>query len=169
MGLGLLSRYYKKNDKEYYADIPFGLLMLNYVVQRIFKINNDVPFSVHYTSKIQGVKYSIIAPDVRRSLTVSGGIYISVHEKSRLEIGEGTIFAWNICIQTANHNPSDFNEYIYKPVIIGKKCWIGNSVSILPGVTLGDNVIIGANSVVTKSFPSNVVIAGVPAKIIKQL
>ena len=169
MGLGLLSKYYKKHDKEYYADIPHGLLFLNFIVQRIFKINNEVPFSVHYTSKIQGIKYCNIASDVRKSLTVSGGIYITAHEKSKLEIGEGTIFAWNVCIQTANHNPLDFSEYIYKPVVIGKRCWIGNSVSIMSGVTLGDNVVIGANSVVTKSFPSNVVIAGVPAKIIKEL
>ena len=53
-------------------------------------------------------------------------------------------------------------------VKIGKNCWIGNSVTILPGVELGDNVTVGANSVVTKSFPSNCVIGGCPAKIIKQ-
>lgn len=57
----------------------------------------------------------------------------------------------------------------YKPVHIGKNVWIGEHVSIMPGVTLGNNVIIGANSVVTHCFGENVVIAGCPARIIKEL
>ena len=56
-----------------------------------------------------------------------------------------------------------------KPVYIGKNVWIGEGSCILPGVTLGDNVIVGANAVVTHSFPNNCVIAGVPAQIIKKL
>ena len=54
-----------------------------------------------------------------------------------------------------------------KPVTIGNDCWIGGQAVINPGVTLGDNVVVGSGAVVTKSFPSNVVIAGNPAKIIK--
>lgn len=56
-----------------------------------------------------------------------------------------------------------------KPVKIGNNVWIGDNVCIMPGVTLGDNVIVGANAVVTHSFTENTVIAGVPAKVIKQL
>lgn len=58
-------------------------------------------------------------------------------------------------------------ELIFKPVIIEDNVWIGENVSILPGVTIGKGSIIGANSVVTKSLPSGVIAAGVPAKIIK--
>lgn len=169
MSLGILSRYYKKNNIAYYAHIPRGLLFLNFIVQRIFGINREVPFSVHYTSRIQGFGSINVADDVRRSLTVSGGIYISANPKASLSIGEGSILAWNVCIQTANHIPGSLDKYDAKPVIIGRKCWIGNSVTILPGVNLGDNVVVGANSVVTKSFPSNVIIAGVPAKVIREI
>ena len=62
-------------------------------------------------------------------------------------------------------NPRDEWEK-EKPIIIGKNCWIGTNVVILPGVELGDNVIVGAGAVVTKSFLSNCVLAGVPAKLI---
>lgn len=55
------------------------------------------------------------------------------------------------------------------PVIIGNNVWIGSGVIILPNVTIGDNCIIGANSVVTKSFEKNSVIAGNPARLIKTL
>jgi len=59
-------------------------------------------------------------------------------------------------------------QLFHKPVRICRNVWIGESVSILPGVEIGENSIVGANSVVTKSFPCNVIIAGNPAKIIKR-
>lgn len=54
-----------------------------------------------------------------------------------------------------------------KPIIVGNNVWIGGHVSVMPGVTIGDNVIIGAGSVVTKDIPSNVIAAGTPCKVIK--
>lgn len=56
---------------------------------------------------------------------------------------------------------------ITKPIIIGSNVYVGNNVIFLPGVKVGDNVIIGAGSVVTKNVPNNSVIAGVPARVIK--
>jgi len=56
-----------------------------------------------------------------------------------------------------------------KPISIGNNCWIGGNVSINPGVKLGDNVVVGSGSVVTKSFGDNVVIGGNPARVLKQL
>lgn len=55
------------------------------------------------------------------------------------------------------------------PITIGDNFWAGGGVTILPGVTLGDNVVVGAGAVVTKSFGDNVVLAGNPAKIIKEI
>jgi maltose O-acetyltransferase len=55
------------------------------------------------------------------------------------------------------------------PITIGNNVWISANATICPGITLGDNVVVGAGAVVNKSFPSNVVIAGVPAKIIRYL
>ncbi|MFR2812259.1 MAG: DapH/DapD/GlmU-related protein [Escherichia coli] len=56
-----------------------------------------------------------------------------------------------------------------KPVILKKGCWIGANVTILPGVVVGENSVVGANSVVTKSISPFTVVAGNPAKIIKKL
>lgn len=69
-------------------------------------------------------------------------------------------------------NYDDTIEYTFvnmaSPVKIGDRCWIGANTIILPGVTIGDNVVIGAGSVVTKDIPSNVIAAGSPAKIIRE-
>lgn len=86
-------------------------------------------------------------------------------------IGEGTYIAPNVGIITANHQLNDLDAHGEgKDVVIGKKCWIGMNSVILPGVELGGNTIVAAGAVVTKSFPQGkVVLAGVPAKIIKEL
>jgi acetyltransferase-like isoleucine patch superfamily enzyme len=169
MGLGLLRRFYKLIGKDYYISIHTGLLLLNYVVQRIFRVNHRVPFSVHYTSTIKGIENMKLAENVKIVFAVSAGCSIQAFDNTTLEIGENTIWATNVTIITANHELTDRKKYIVKSVRIGKNCWLGNGVTILPGVELGDNVTVGANSVVTKSFGPNVVIAGCPARIIKTL
>ena len=90
---------------------------------------------------------------------------------AQISIGRDVWIAQNVGIITANHdiyNPEKHSES--KPVFIGDFCWIGMNSVILPNVSLGDHTIVGAGSVVTKSFPEgNVVIAGNPAKVIKHL
>jgi acetyltransferase-like isoleucine patch superfamily enzyme len=59
--------------------------------------------------------------------------------------------------------------YTKGPVEIGNNVWIGDKATILPGVTIGDNCIVAANAVVTKSIPENSIVAGNPAKVIKTI
>ncbi|MFM7016779.1 MAG: DapH/DapD/GlmU-related protein [Bacteroidota bacterium] len=93
----------------------------------------------------------------------------SAFENTKIEVGAGTIWAYNVCIQAADHVPGNLSEYKAASVKIGRNCWLGNGVVITAGVHLGDNVVVGANAVVTKSFPSNVIIGGVPANIIREI
>lgn len=89
----------------------------------------------------------------------------------KITIGKGTCIAVNVGIITTNHDLDNLDNHLQgKDVYIGKNCWIGMNSVILPGVKLGDHTIVGAGSVVTKSFlEGNCVIAGNPAKIIREL
>ncbi len=92
---------------------------------------------------------------------------------AEVRIGKNCMLAPQVGIYTATHpiDPELRNsgKELGKPITIGDNCWIGGHATINPGVTLGNNVVVGSGSVVTKSFGDNVVIAGNPAKIIKKL
>ena len=88
---------------------------------------------------------------------------------AKVIIGEGTSFSGENIILTSTHDINDFKTVIAKPVAIGKNVWITYRVIILGGVTIGDNSIIGAGSVVTKNIPPNVIASGNPCKVIKTI
>lgn len=77
----------------------------------------------------------------------------------------------NVTIATLNHGLSlETRNITYSsPVIIGENVWIGSSSTILPGVTVGDNSVVAAGAVVTKDVPKNAVVAGVPARVVKEI
>ncbi len=94
-------------------------------------------------------------------------------DEADVRIGDDVFIAPRVCIYTAGH-PIDADvrrkelEYA-KSVTIGNDVWIGGNVVINPGVTIGNNVVIGSGSVVTKNIPSNVIAAGNPCRVIRNI
>ena len=90
-----------------------------------------------------------------------------------VRIGNYVMIGPNTLITTVNHpiTPKGRREHlgIGKPVTIGNDVWIGGNCTILPGVTIGNNVVIAAGAVVTKDVPDNCVVGGVPAKKIRDI
>lgn len=89
--------------------------------------------------------------------------------RGTIEIQDNVMIAPNVTILTTNHDYYDRNVLLCKKVTIKKNAWLGSSCIILPGVTIGENSIIGAGAVVTKDVPDNCIFSGNPAKFIKQI
>ena len=111
--------------------------------------------------------------DFPKQLTIGQRVFIN-HSFTAMSIGGITLednvqIGPRVTIVTDNH---DFdNRYVLKcrPVRICKNAWIGANVTIMPGVTVGENAVIAGGSVVTKDVPANTVVGGNPARILKEL
>jgi maltose O-acetyltransferase len=97
----------------------------------------------------------------------------TILDVGKVIIGDNVMLAPNVAIYTAGHpiHPDSRNSgYEYGiGITIGNNVWIGGNTVINPGVTIGDNTVIGAGSVVTKDIPANVVAAGVPCRVIREI
>ena len=98
---------------------------------------------------------------------------LTVVDDGECRIGNYCMFAPNVVISTTGHpiHPSmrDKGAQFSLPVVIKDHVWIGSNVTIMPGVTIGENSVIGAGSVVTKDIPANVVACGVPCRVVREI
>lgn len=121
----------------------------------------------------------IYKPEITIKNNVAFGYRCHIGCINKIVIDDNCLFGSNVYITDHFHGetikselkfkPKDRKLYSKGPVILSKNIWVGDNVVIMPNVKIGDNVIIGAGAIVTHSFKSNVVIAGNPAKIIKDL
>ena len=115
--------------------------------------------------------------DIGENVRINSSCHIGAINK--VIIGKQTLLGSHVMIIDHSHgknsieemsiHPSDRDLYSKGPIVIGERCWICENVTILPNVSIGDECVIGANSVVTKNMPSRCIIAGNPAKIIRKI
>lgn len=122
------------------------------------------------------------------NISIGSGTFINFNctllDGNKITIGNGVAIGPNCQLLTANHpvekdkrivpwpqDPQFPQRYgsVTAPIVLKDRCWIGAGVIILPGVTIGENTVIGAGSIVTKSIPDNVVAAGNPCRIIREI
>ena len=98
---------------------------------------------------------------------------LTLVDDTHIYVGDYTMFGPNVVVATAGHPiVPELRELAYQynaPVHIGRNCWIGAGVIVLPGITIGDNSVIGAGSVVTKDIPANVVAVGNPCRVLREI
>lgn len=113
--------------------------------------------------------------DCGKNITVGKNVFINsgchFQDQGGITIGNGVLIGHNVVLATLNHDfsPKKRSTLHPAPVVIGENVWIGSNATVVPGVTIGNGSIIAAGAVVTKNVPENVVVGGVPAKIIKAL
>lgn len=168
------------NDPEYYK--------INEIVTRTIKLSQQLNASDN-TNDVRSILSEIIGTKIDESTTIfppfytNFGKFISIgknvfinHACSFLDMGGITIedevlIGPKVNLITENHSivPNDRRALIPKPIHIKKNAWIGANVTILPGVTIGENAVVAAGAVVSKGVPDNVIVGGIPAKIIKSI
>ena len=84
-------------------------------------------------------------------------------------IEDDVLVAANVQLISNNHDLYDHQILTCKPVVLKRNCWIGAGATILPGVTVGENAVVGAGSVVTRDVEANTVVVRNPARVVKTL
>lgn len=130
------------------------------------------------TGRKPGENFSMFPPfytDCGKNIHVGARTFFNsgckFQDQGGIYIGDDVLLGHNVVITTLNHlvDPDQRSGMIPKSVKIGNKVWVGSNAIILPGVSIGDNSIIGAGSVVTKDIPANCIAVGNPARVIKRI
>ncbi len=157
-------------------------------LDRLYKFNNTPPSHLEERQKMMKEMFAEVGKDCYiespfysnfggKHVHLGNNVYfnfgVTLVDDTHIYIGDNCMLAPNVVIATAAHpilpelrlKGCQYNM----PVNIGKNCWLGAGVLVMPGVTIGDNSVIGAGSVVTKSIPSNVVAVGNPCRILREI
>jgi len=150
--------------------------------QNLHIFNQTMPYTKEYTENLnklfknygenlnlrtplQGVRFN----NVKIGKNVSIMSNCLMMSAGGITIEDNVMIAANVQLISNNHDLENRIVITCKPVHIKKNCWIGAGAAILPGVTVGENAVVGAGSVVTHDVPDNTIVAGNPAKVIRQI
>ena len=150
--------------------------------QTLFKLNNTMPCTEEYDSLMRqlfpdmGVNSRIATPlkGVRfNKVKIGNNVVINsdclMMAAGGITIDDEAMIAANAQLISNNHDLDNRWIITCKPIHIGRRAWIGAGATILPGITVGENAVVGAGSVVTKDVEPDTIVAGNPAKVIRKI
>lgn len=164
-------------------------LACNYYSQEAQKITCEFNYKYHDFNEIRelfseliGKKVSedfrVFPPfttDFGKNIHLGKNVFINsgcrFQDQGGIYIGDNVLIGHNVVLATLNHeeNPKKRGNLIAAPIRIGNDVWIGSNVTVTPGVTIGNGAIVGAGAVVTGDVGENTIVAGVPAKYIRDV
>lgn len=158
---------------------------INWAFSKTIELNKlpyDPPLIREKVGELLGIKIdestTVCIPfytDWGKYVTIGREVFINMGctlmDRGGITIEDKVLIGPKANLITENHpEDPDLRKYVYaRPIHIKKGAWIGATATVLPGVTIGENAIVAAGAVVTKDVPDNVVVAGVPAKIVRPL
>jgi acetyltransferase-like isoleucine patch superfamily enzyme len=168
-----MSKILKKLFPKYVTRSTATLFLVNLFFQNIMRINGKAKVNLHFASRFTGIGGLTIVgdnPSLQLCLMSNPSIYLNTADKGII-IDSSVYIASGVKLIGANHDVNDLSMATISSdcIRIGKDCWLGANAVVLPAVQLGPRTIVGAGSIVTKSFRGNCVIAGNPARILRNL
>ena len=172
---------YLPNDEEIMSEQTAYL-------EKLYDFNDTRPLEGEKRTRLLKEMFAEIGPDcyiepplhsnwgghhVHFGKNVYANFNLTLVDDTHIYIGDYTMLGPNVTIATAGHPIlPELRQQGYQynaPVHIGKNCWIGAGVIIVPGITIGNNVVVGAGSIVTKDLPDNVVAVGNPCRVLREV
>ena len=145
--------------------VPIIHLLYFFIPQKIFFNHWAIPWPVNKTSRV--LFWQNITMGNRCTPGMNAHCYIQA--RNGIVLGNNVRIGPGVGLISADHDLSDYDKHKKsKSIIIGNNVWIGMNSVVLPGVQIGDNVVIGAGSIVTYDIPSNSIAGGNPCKVIRQ-
>ena len=149
----------------------------------VFKLNHTMPNTDEYNNLVKelfgeniGENSTVMAPIAGAAfdrVKIGGNVFINSNSllmaRGGITIEDDVMIAANVQLLSNNHDEYDRQVLTCKPIHIKKGAWIGAGASILPGVTIGENAIVGAGAIVTKDVGDCEVAVGIPARVVKTL
>lgn len=178
----------RMNSGELYLDAGYGLPEQRLMGKaRAYEYNHSHPFNQELRNDIIQRMFAKVGEQcwIEPPINIAYGIHTTIGDNfyanfnltlvddADIIIGNNVMFAPNVTISTAGHpiHPAlrHTHQQFSLPVVIEDGVWLGSGVIINPGVTIGQNSVIGAGSVVNRSIPANVVAAGVPCRVLREI
>ncbi len=163
-------------------------LMMHAVSQEALKLTTELNSSYHPPEEIREIfsrltgkpvdeTFGLFPPfytDCGKNIRLGKNVFINsgcrFQDQGGIIVGDGVLIGHNVVLATLNHDvdPQKRSDMFPAPIRIGNNVWIGAQATVLPGITIGDGAIVAAGAVVSRDVPANVIVGGVPAKIIKK-
>lgn len=161
---------------------PEELARARELEQTLFRLNHTLPMTPEYDRLLRSVFPALgEGSSVRTPLTVVRAHEVRIGRRvvvmngclmmaaGGITIGDDALIAADVRLISNNHDLYDRSVITCRPIRIGRRAWIGAGATILPGVTVGDDSVVGAGSVVTRDVPPATIVAGNPARIVRSI
>ena len=158
-------------------------------VQRTMRLSAEMNTGYHTEAEVRDYMRQITGSEIDETLRIFTPFHINYGKKTTfgrdcfvnfgctfLALGgiiiEDDVFIGPHCVLATEYhpeNPATRHSLLTKPIVVKRNAWLGANVTVLAGITIGENAIVAAGSVVTKDVPDNMVVAGSPAKVIREI